>query len=265
MARSSAAYRSKTKEAKQQRELDLQGRIEKIALEFSGYGYRRVTAQLHREGIKVNHKVVLRLMRTSGLSIKKRRRFIQTTDSQHTQRIYPNLYQNQKPNAPNQIWLADLTYIRLQREFIFLAVILDAFSRRVIGWALSKSLETELTVTALKQALKHRQLTAGCLHHSDRGVQYASTEYTNLLTQNGFQISMSRKANPYDNATMESFFKTLKTEEVYLTEYRDEQEAQQKIKHFLQQVYNQKRLHSALGYQPPTEFEVQYKQQNIPL
>jgi len=224
------------------------------------YGYRPVTHTLRRQGILVNHKVVQRLMRQSGLSRKAQKRFLATTDSRHGYVVYPNLYCNQAALAPNQIWLADITYIQLRDHPIFLAAILDAFARRVIGWALSRSLKASFVVEALKQALAHRGPLPGCIHHSDRGVQYACGEYTTLLKQHGFRISMSRTGNPYDNGMMERFFRTLKEEEVYLTDYADEREAQASIRCFLDVVYNQKRLHASLGYVPPVEYELQYKQ-----
>ena len=185
----------------------------------------------------------------------RRRKFVATTDSSHRFVVYPNLAASLIVNDVNQLWVADITYIRLRTEFVYLAVVLDAYSRRVIGWALGRTLEAELAVTALRMALLERKPQPGLLHHSDRGVQYASTEYTELLKQHHAQISMSRKGNPYDNAACESFMKTLKYEEVYRNEYRDFQEAQASIGEFLQRVYNQKRLHSALGYLPPAEFE----------
>jgi transposase InsO family protein len=181
-----------------------------------------------------------------------------TTDSNHTRRIYPNLAEGLILTAPDQLWRTDITYIRLRDEFVFLAVILDAYSRRVIGWALDRTMEDELTLTALRMALSRRAVQAGLVHHSDRGSQYASHDYTDLLKTNGIDISMSRKGNPWDNAACESFMKTLKYEEVHRNEYRDLAEARASIAEFLEKVYNQKRLHSALGYLPPAEFEAQH-------
>jgi transposase InsO family protein len=178
-----------------------------------------------------------------------------TTDSRHHLPVYPNLAGELTPAAINQLWVADITYIRLRTEFIYLAVVLDAFSRRVIGWALGRTLEAELTLTALRMALAERQPPPGLVHHSDRGVQYAARSYTAMIEQHQAQISMSRKGNPYDNAACESFMKTLKYEEVYRNQYRDFLEARSRIGEFLESVYNQKRLHSALGYLPPAEFE----------
>ena len=194
-------------------------------------------------------------MREDNLLCVRRRAFVVTTDSRHNLPLYPNLAGQMRLTAINQLWVADITYIRLRREFIYLAVVLDAHSRRVIGWAVGRTLEAGLAVAALRMALIERKPQPGLVHHSDRGVQYASHEYTDILKQEQAQISMSRKGNPYDNASCESFMKTLKYEEVYRNEYRDFAEARASIDEFLGRVYNQKRLHSALGYVPPAEFE----------
>jgi transposase InsO family protein len=235
--------------------MEIRDAMQKIALESAAYGYRRITAALQRRGFEINHKRVLRVMREDNLLCVRHRRFMVTTDSRHNLPIYPNLAAQTAPAAINQLWVADITYIRLRTEFIYLAVILDAFSRRVIGWALGRTLEAELAVSALRMALLERKPPPGFVHHSDRGVQYASQEYTDILKKHQAEISMSRKGNPYDNAACESFMKTLKYEEVYRNEYRDFQEARAGIGEFLERVYNQQRLHSALGYVPPAEFE----------
>jgi len=242
---------------KRQADADPRDRLEEIALRFPRYGYRRMTRQLQREGFAVNHKSASggRLMRASDLLVKCRRKWLSTTDSRHGFRVYPNLCQEVTPTGLNQLWVADLTYVRLRWEFVYLAVILDAFSRRVVGYALSRSLEATLTVAALQAALADRRPPPGCIHHSDRGMQYACDEYVKLLTDAGLRISMSRRGNPYDNAQAESFFKTLKHEEVNLTEYRNLEEAAGSIGAFIEQIYNRERLHSALGYLPPAEFE----------
>ena len=235
--------------------MDLRASIHEVALEWPAYGYRRITAELHRRGVGANRERVLRLMREDNLLILRKRRFVHTTNSDHRLPIYPNLVPELIVTGCDQLWVSDITYIRLLREFIYLAVILDAFSRRCIGWALERHLEAELALSALRMAFETRAVTEGLVHHSDRGVQYASLDYTNLLKEHGIRISMSRRGNAYDNAQAESFLKTLKYEEVYLREYETMAEARDCIGHFLEAVYNQKRLHSALGYLPPVEFE----------
>jgi transposase InsO family protein len=236
-------------------EMELRDALQHAALEFPAYGYRRITAELVRRGFEVNHKHVLRLMREDNLLCLRHKSFVVTTDSRHALPVYPNLAREIKPSAINQLWVADITYIRLRLEFVYLAVLLDAFSRRVIGWALGRILEAELALSALRMGLRQRQPAPGLVHHSDRGVQYAAYDYTDLLKEHKIAISMSRKGNPYDNAACESFMKTLKYEEVYRTEYRDLAEAYASIGEFIERVYNQQRLHSALGYVPPAEFE----------
>ena len=236
-------------------EMELRDQMQKVAAESPAYGYRRITAELQQRGFDVNHKRVLRMMHEDNLLCVRRRAFMVTTDSRHNLPVYPNLAGEMKPTAINQLWVADITYVRLRTEFVYLAVVLDAFSRRVIGWALGRTLEAQLAVAALRMALVQRRPAPGLVHHSDRGVQYASQDYTEMLKQHKATISMSRKGNPYDNAACESFMKTLKCEEVYRNEYRDFHEAHSGIGEFLERVYNQKRLHSALGYVPPVEFE----------
>jgi transposase InsO family protein len=238
--------------------MDLRDAIQRIALEWPSYGRPRITAELRRQDWTVNPKLVYRLMREDNLLCVRKRKFVVTTDSNHARKVYPNLAPGLILTAPDQLWRADITYIRLRDEFVFLAVILDAYSRRIIGWALDRSMEDELTLTALRMALSCRVVHAGLVHHSDRGSQYASNDYTDLLKANGIDISMSRKGNPWDNAACESFMKTLKYEEVLRNEYRDLAEARASIAEFLEKVYNQKRLHSALGYLPPAEFEAQH-------
>jgi transposase InsO family protein len=235
--------------------MDLRSQIQGVALRWPAYGYRRVHAELLRQGWTVNHKCVLRWMRADNLLCLRRRKFILTTDSKHGLPIYPNLAGGMVLTDINQLWAADITYIRLQLEFVYLAVLLDAFSRRCIGWALQRTLEAALVLEALRMALTERRPRPGLVHHSDRGVQYASRDYTAQLEQHGIRISMSRRATPYDNAQAESFMKTLKYEEVYRTEYRNLEDARTSIAEFLEKIYNQKRLHSALGYRPPLEFE----------
>jgi transposase InsO family protein len=238
-------------------DMELRDHIQRLALEWPQYGYRRITAELHRQGVQANHKRVLRLMHEDNLLCLRKRRFISTTDSNHSLLVYPNLVPELTLCSINQLWVADITYIRLSREFVYLAVILDAHSRRCIGWALEPYLEAELALAALRMALTTRKVEPGLVHHSDRGVQYASSVYTQLLKEHGIRISMSRPGNPYDNAQAERFMRTLKYEEVYLFEYETVTEARGRIRHFLEEVYNQKRLHSAIGYLPPAEYEQQ--------
>ncbi len=240
-------------------ETALRDQIEQIILEFSGYGYRRVTHALQRQGWRVNHKRVLRIMREESLLCHLKKRFVvRTTDSRHGLPVYPNQLAGVVLTAPDQAWVADLSYIRLRSAFVYLACILDAYSRRCIGWHLSRDMTTQLTLTALRRAIAERRPSSGLIHHSDRGVQYASYDYVEQLEQIGAQISMSSVSNPYDNAKAESFFKTLKQEEVYLKEYESFADAEANLEVFIEQVYNTKRLHSSLGYVPPAEFEATY-------
>jgi putative transposase len=245
-------------------DLDLRDEIQRVALEFPCYGRPRITAELKRRGWEVGHRRVGRIMREDNLLCLRKRKFVVTTDSNHNLRVYPNLAGSMTLTGIDQLWIADITYIRLEMEFVYLAVVLDAFSRRVIGWALDRHLEDDLAIAALEMAFRRRTPPEGLTHHSDRGVQYASHDYTGLLKQHGVRISMSRSGNPYDNATCESFMKTLKYEEVYRQEYRDLADARACIERFLEKVYNGKRLHSALGYRPPVEFELALSTAPIP-
>jgi putative transposase len=237
------------------RDVDLRDAIEHIVLDFPGYGYRRVTKTLQRAGWTINHKRVLRVMRKESLLCQLERHWVTTTQSGHGLPCYPNLIRGMAATGPNQIWQADITYIRLPTTFVYLACVLDAWSRKVIGWHLSRTIDTTLTLTALEGALHHRQPGPGFIHHSDRGVQYASYRYVDRLTLAGAQISMSAVGNPYDNARAESFFKTLKREEVYLKQYATYQDAQLNLRQFIDDTYNARRLHSRIGYVPPNEFE----------
>jgi putative transposase len=248
-------YRHWQESAPEQADVALRDAIHQVAIENRCYGYRRVTAELQRQNWAVNHKRVLRLMRADNLLALRKRRYALTTDSRHPFAIYPNYVPKLQLSGVNQLWVADITYIRLRETFLYLAVVLDAYSRKAVGWELGDTLEAKLAVAALRRALADRAVKPGIVHHSDRGVQYASGDYVALLEANGFLISMSRTGNPYDNARAESFMKTLKCEEVYLQQYRDREEAHASIKHFIDDVYNRKRLHSSLGYQPPAAFE----------
>jgi len=236
---------------------DLIGRIETIVLAFPGYGYRRVTAHLQRDGIIINHKRVLSVMRKESLLCKNAKRWTKTTDSEHGLRVYPNLIKDLEITGLNQVFQADITYVRLPKGFCYAAAVLDACSRRVVGFAVSLDIDAKLVLEALNMALTDRRPQSGFIHHSDRGVQYACREYVNRLQEAGARISMSAKGAPRENAKAESFFKTLKAEEVYLQEYQSFDEARREITRFIEDVYNQKRLHSALGYCPPVEFESQ--------
>ena len=251
-------YERPTPEHRAQRDIQFRDAIERIVLEFPGYGYRRVTAALRREGWAVNHKRVLRIMREESLLCQLNGRFMPTTDSAHSFGRYPNLIKDTKLDGLDQVWVADITYVRLPATFCYLAAVLDAYSRRCVGWHLSRWIDTRLALSALEMALAARRPEVGLIHHSDQGVQYASAEYVERLEKAGAQISMASVSNPYENAKAESFFRTLKLEEVYIKDYRDFEEAQEKIGEFIEEVYNHKRLHSSLGYLPPVEFEARH-------
>jgi transposase InsO family protein len=255
-------YRQWAISAPREEETALRDAVQHVALANRRYGYRRIAAQLRRDGLEINHKRVLRLMRRDNLLCLRKRPFVPvTTDSRHEWRVVPNLARGLVPTGLDQLWVADITYIRLAEEFAFLAVVLDAFSRRVIGWALDRHLRSTLAIEALEMASAARRPAPGSLiHHSDRGVQYACGEYTALLAAHDIQPSMSRVGNPYDNAQAESFMKTLKHEEVDGRSYRDLEHAREAIGHFIEDVYNRQRLHSALAYRPPAEFEAKLLQ-----
>lgn len=255
LAVSSFYHKPKDKSEKAQKDADLRDRIEAICLEFPRYGYRRVTAELHRLNVRVNHKRVRRIMKESDLLCRAKRKWVKTTDSKHRFPRYPNLVKGLVVSRLNQVWLSDITCIRIRTGFVYLAAILDAYSRKVIGYAISMSLDTALTLKALRIAIARRRPGPSVIHHSDQGVQYASSEYIDELKKHGFQISMARAGNPYENAVIESFFKTLKQEEVYLWEYETYEDVVARLPYFLEQVYNHKRLHSALGYHSPDDFE----------
>jgi putative transposase len=255
-------YRRLQASAPRREETAVRDAIQRVALKNRCYGYRRIARELRRDGLMVNHKRVLRLMRRDNLLCLRKRPFVPvTTDSRHQWRIVPNLARGLVLTGLDQLWVADITYVRMLEEFAFLAVVLDAFSRRVIGWALDTHLRASLATTALQMAIAARQPAPDSLiHHSDRGVQYACGEYTSILETHGIQPSMSRVGNPYDNAKAESFMKTLKQEEVDGRNYRDLKEARDAIGAFIEDVYNRQRLHSALAYRPPIEFEANLPQ-----
>ena len=249
-------YRSLREQAPQEEEAELRGRIQQIVLEHRRrYGIRRVAEQLRAEGHLVNRKRVARIMREDNLLALRQRKFVGTTTSEHKHTVYFNLAGRMQPTGINQLWVADITYIRLQGDFVYLAVILDAYSRKVIGWELDDNLRTCLTLTALRNAIGERQPPPGVIHHSDRGIQYASPEYVEELRAHQMLPSMSRAGCPYDNAACESFMKTLKQEEIYATEYRDLEDLREHLQDFLERYYNCRRLHSALKYQTPASFE----------
>jgi len=253
-------YRAWAASAPRAEETGVRDAIQRAAIANRHYGYRRITVEIGRQGWAVNHKRVLRLMRQDNLLCLRQRSFVPvTTDSRHGWRVVPNLARHMVPTGLDQLWVADITYIRLQEEFAYLAIVLDAFSRRVVGWALDTHLQASLATAALAMALVSRTPAPGSLiHHSDRGVQYACSDYTELLERHDIQPSMSRVGNPYDNAKAESFMKTLKQEEVDGRAYRDLRHASTAIGAFIEQVYNRQRLHSALAYRPPAEFEANF-------
>jgi transposase InsO family protein len=259
-------YRHFDTHAPARADADLRDQIQRLSLAHRHYGYRRITAQLRREGWVANAKRVLRLMREDNLLCLRAHPFVpRTTDSRHGFEIVPNLIRGLKPTSIDQIWVADITYVRLGEAFIYLAVVLDAFSRKVIGWALDNHLEARLAIEALDMAITARDPAPDTLiHHSDRGVQYASIDYGRRLSARGIAISMSRVANPYDNAKAESFMKTLKAEEVNGKAYATLAHARRDIGRFIDTVYNTQRRHSALGYKPPVEFEAELSLSNNP-
>jgi putative transposase len=249
-------YRSLQNRAPVEEEMEVRSAIQAIAVEHRRrYGYRRITAELRRRGMLVNHKRVLRILREDNLLGVQPRRFVVTTDSDHRFEVYLNLASRMKLTGINQLWVTDITYIRLHQEFVYLAVVLDAFSRKVVGWALGRTLAARMPIAALEQAVAERQPPPGLVHHSDRGVQYACGDYAQVVQQHQMIPSMSRPGNPYDNASCESFMKTLKREEIYAHDYRDLEHLFATIEAFIERYYNRLRLHSALGYRSPEEFE----------
>ena len=249
-------YRSLREQRPAEEEMEVRSAIQQITLEHRRrYGYRRITAELHRRGMPINHKRVARIMREDSLLAVQPKRFTVTTNANHKFEIYLNLAGRMKLTGVNQLWVADITYIRLKTEFVYLAVILDGFSRKVVGWALDRTLAARLTITALERAIEKRDPEPGLVHHSDRGFQYACAKYIAILETHRMVPSMSRPANPYDNASCESFIKTLKREEIYANKYDHLEHLRGNIEGFIEEYYNRQRLHSALGYRPPDEFE----------
>jgi transposase InsO family protein len=260
LSTSSYYYRPKVSRVQRdQDDADLREKIESVQELIPDAGYRYVREDLLRQGIVVNSKRIRRVMLKYSLHAQVKKRFISTTDSDHAFNIYPNLIEGRTVTDINQVWVSDITYIRIMTGFVFLAVIMDLFSRRIIGWAISKSLDREVALSALRMAISQRKPPEGLIHHSDRGVQYASNDYVDILNENKIQISMSRSGNPYDNAFAESFMKTLKRQEVYLWEYENFLDVVERIPFFIEEVYNRKRLHSSIGYLPPEEFEEMLK------
>lgn len=256
-------YRHYKEHSPRQADVALRDLIQQIVLENRCYGYRRVSAELSHRGVVANRKRVLRLMREDNLLAVRKQRFVFTTDSRHGYAVYANLAHRLQLTGINQLWVADITYVRLRETFLYLAILMDAYSRRVVGWELGEDLRAELALNALNRALADRHVEPGIVHHSDRGVQYCSQTYVERLQAYGFAISMSRAGNPYDNAKAESFMKTLKSEEVYLHQYRDQEEARASMQRFIEEVYNGKRLHSSLGYLSPANFEEQHRNPGV--
>src|SRR5579875_260949 len=256
-------YRSLKERQPAEEEMEVRSAIQQIALEHRRrYGYPRITAELRRRGMQINHKRVARIMREDNLLGIQPKRFVVTTNSNHKLEVYLNLARRMKVTGINQLWVADIPYIRLKTEFVYLAVILDAYSRKVVGWALDRTMTARLTIRALEQAIENRHPQPGLVHHSDRGFQYAGADYIALMEKHGMVPSMSRPANPYDNASCESFIKTLKREEIYANAYDNLEPLRANSAEFIERYYNRQRLHAALGYRSHEEYEQQSSREN---